>query len=311
MQFQPAWGVKVTQLSIAGKEITVTNLEKVWWPDEGITKGEVINYYVEIAPWLLPHLAGRPLVLTRYPNGWAGKSFYQKHTPGHAPAWLKTFPLASDKRIINYCLVDDVAALVWVVNSGAFEIHPFLSRIGTLEQPDFIVFDLDPMEKVTWEHICETAMAVAQGLELWGLKGFPKLSGSTGLQIFVPIRPRYTYSQIREVAYSLCQAVNAALPQITTMERSIAKREGKLYLDYLQNALGKTLATVYGLRPRPGATISTPLTWEEVASMRALPQDFTLFNIQKRVSEKGDLFRPVLQLKQDLDHLLLSPDSRK
>lgn len=295
----------MTVLTIANKEVSVTNLDKVWWPEEGITKGDVINYYVEIAPWLLPHLRDRPLVLTRYPNGWTGKSFYQKNTPGHAPAWLKTYPLASDNgRVINYCLADDVAALVWVVNSGAFEIHPFLSRIGSLEQPDFMVFDLDPMEKVTWEHICETALVVARGLELWGLQGFPKLSGSTGIQIFVPVRPAYTYAQIRKVAQDLCQAVHAALPHITTMERSIAKREGKLYLDYLQNALGKTLATVYGVRPRAGATVSTPITWDEVAAMRVRPTDFTLRNLQQRILAKGDLFEPVLHLAQTLDHLL-------
>lgn len=295
------------QLVIAGKEVSVSNLDKIWWPDEGITKGDVINYYIEMAPWLLPHLQERPLVLTRYPNGWLGKSFYQKNTPAYAPAWLRTFPIASDKgRVINYCLVDDIASLVWVVNSGAFEIHPFLSRAENLANPTFMVFDLDPMEKVTWENICETALVVAKGLELWGLQGFPKLSGSTGIQIFVPVRPIYTYEQIRQVAQALSQAVHTALPKITTMERSIAKREGKLYLDYLQNALGKTLATVYGVRPQAGATVSTPITWDEVEAMQVRPQDFTIFSIKERMSVKGDLFQPVLHLTQSLDHLLAS-----
>ncbi len=297
----------MNQLMVGGKAISVSNLDKVWWPDEGIIKGDVINYYIEIAPWLLPHLQERPLVLTRYPNGWLGKSFYQKNTPAHAPAWLRTFPITSDKgRTINYCLVDDMASLVWVVNSGAFEIHPFLSRTEDLAHPTCMVFDLDPMEKVTWEHICETALAVAKGLELWELQGFPKLSGSTGIQIFVPVRPVYTYAEIRQIAQSLCQAVHTALPGITTMERSIAKREGKLYLDYLQNAMGKTLATVYGIRPRAGATVSTPVTWDEVAAMQIRPHDFTIFNLRERLATQGDLFQPVLQLKQSLDHLLAS-----
>lgn len=295
----------MSTLKIGDREVKVSNLDKIWWPEEGIRKRDVINYYIEIAPWLLPHLQDRPLVLTRYPEGWRGKSFYQKNTPQYAPQWLKTFPMTSDKgRVINYCLVDDVASLIWVVNSGAFEIHPFLSRIESIDHPSFMVLDLDPMEKATWEDICQTALAVGKGLELWGLQGFPKLSGSTGIQIYVPVRPEYTYEQIRLVAQALCQAVNVALPHITTMERAIAKREGKLYLDYLQNALGKTLATVYGVRPRAGAPVSVPVTWEEIEAMQLRPQDFTIVTVKERIKDRGDLFSPVLQLEQSLDHLL-------
>ncbi|NLW17222.1 MAG: DNA polymerase domain-containing protein [Firmicutes bacterium] len=299
-------------LKIGDREVTVTNLDKLWWPEEGITKGDVINYYIEIAPWLLPHLQGRPLVLTRYPEGWLGKSFYQKNTPQHAPSWLKTYPVESDKgRVINYCLVDDVASLIWVVNSGAFEIHPFLSRADNLLHPTYMVLDLDPMEKATWEDICQTAIAVGKGLELWGLKGFPKLSGSTGIQIFVPVRPVYTYEQIRLVAKALCQAVHSVLPEITTMERTIAKREGKLYLDYLQNAFGQTLATVYGVRPKGGAPVSTPVTWAEIEGMQVRPQDFTILTIKDRLQIHGDLFKPVLQLEQSMDHLLVDLEEQE
>ena len=295
----------MNRLMADGKEVSVTNLDKVWWPEEGITKGDVINYYVEIAPWLLPHLKDRPLVLTRYPNGWLGKSFYQKNTPQHAPTWLRTFPLDSGQdRIINYALVDDVASLIWIINSGAFEIHPFLSTVDNLVHPTFMVLDLDPMELTTWEDICRIAIAVSNALELLGLEGFPKLSGSAGIQVFVPVRPVYSYEQIRQVAQALCQAVNAALPTITTLERSIARREGKLYLDFLQNALGKTLATVYGVRPKAGATVSVPVTWAEVSDMQIRPRDFTVHDVKRRLAEKGDLFLPVLQLAQSLDHLL-------
>lgn len=295
----------MTKLQIAGKEVKVSNLDKVWWPDLNLTKGDVINYYIAVAPWLLPHLQDRPLVLTRYPDGWQGKSFYQKNVPSHAPEWLTTWPLTADKgRTINYCLVDDVAALTWVVNSGAFEIHPFLSRTNNLECPTYMVFDLDPMENTTWSDVCQIAMVVANGLDSWGLQGFPKTSGATGMQIFVPVRPVYAYGQIREVAQMLCQAVNATLPQLTTLERSIAKREGKLYLDYLQNSLGKTLATVYGLRPQTGAPVSAPLTWEEVAAGKAQPHHFHIHTILDRIKTRGDLFLPLLQLQQSLDHLL-------
>ncbi len=293
-----------TVLTIEGKEVKVTNLDKVWWQEEGITKGDVIRYYIEIAPWLLPHLKDRPLVLTRYPDGPYGNSFYQKNTPKYAPKWLRTVPLQSEKRVINYLLADDVASLVWIVNSGGFEIHPFLSRIQQIDYPDYVVFDLDPMEKGTWEHVCETALVVKRALDIWGLQGYPKMTGATGLQIFVPVKPVYTYEQVRDFALGLCQGVESVLPQITTLERKIANREGKLYLDYLQNVKGKTLATIYGVRPKPKAPASTPLTWDEVEGMRVQSGDFTIFTLPERVEKLGDLFKPVLERPQSLDHIL-------
>lgn len=295
-------------LTVGSRQVQVSNLDKIWWEREGISKGDVLNYYIAVAPWMLPHLQDRPLVLTRYPNGPEGKSFYQKNTPSHAPDWLPTFALpAENGRVINYCLADDVAALVWLANSGGFEIHPFLSRVQHLDNPDYVVFDLDPMEKGTWQHVCQTALLVKQGLEHWSLVGYPKLSGATGLQVFVPLNPVYSYSQVREFALMLSQAVQAALPEITTLERSIAKREGKLYLDYLQNVKGKTLAAVYGVRPQPGATVSTPVTWEEVAAMQVRARDFTIFTVPERLRRLGDLFAPVLSNRQSLDQLLPAP----
>ena len=292
-------------LTIGSHEVKVSNLDKLWWPEEGISKGDVLNYYVAIAPWLLPHLEGRPLVLTRYPSGPGGESFYQKNTPDYAPEWLHTFPLLSENgRTIHYCLADDVASLVWIVNSGGFEIHPFLSRVEHLDNPDFVVFDLDPMEKGIWEHVCQTALLVKQALEHWDLQGYPKASGATGMQVFVPISPHYTYEQVRDFALMLSQGVQAALPEIITLERKIANREGKLYLDYLQNVRGKTLAAVYGVRPQPGATVSTPLCWAEVMSMQVRASDFTIFTVPERLRQLGDLYAPVLTNHQSLDHVL-------
>ncbi len=292
-------------LTIGSRDVKVSNLQKLWWPDAGITKGDVLNYYVAVAPWLLPHLKDRPLVLTRYPDGPSGNSFYQKNTPAHAPDWLRTFPLQSENgRTINYCLVDDVAALVWIVNSGGFEIHPFLSRIQHLDNPDYVVFDLDPMERGTWEHVCQTALLVREALSHWELVGFPKISGATGLQVFVPIAPVYSYGDVRDFALMLSQAVQAALPDITTLERKIAKRDGKLYLDYLQNVRGKTLASVYGVRPQPGATVSTPVTWAEVEQMQVRATDFTIRTVPERLQRLGDLHEPVLSKRQSLDHVL-------
>lgn len=293
-----------TALQIDSKEVKVTNLDKVWWQEEGISKGDVLRYYIEIAPWLLPHLRDRPLVLTRYPDGPYGSSFYQKNTPQYAPGWLRTVPLKSEKRVINYILADDVAALVWIVNSGGFEIHPFLSRIQQIDFPDYVVFDLDPMEKGTWEHVCHTAVVVRQALEILGLQGYPKMTGATGLQVYVPVKPVYTYEQVRSFALHLCQGVQSVLPHITTLERKVSNREGKLYLDYLQNVKGKTLATIYGVRPKPKAPVSTPLTWMEVEEMRVRPGDFTIFTLPERVRQVGDLFRQVLDHPQSLDYIL-------
>ena len=292
-------------MNVGGREVKVSNLDKLWWPAEGITKGDVIRYYIEIAPWLLPHLRARPLVLTRYPDGPGGESFYQKNTPDYAPPWLRTLPLsAGSGRTIHYCLVDDVASLIWIVNSGAFEIHPFLSREGSLDNPDYVVFDLDPMEKATWGDICQIALVLRKALEVWGLMAYPKTSGSTGLQVYVPIKPIYTYDQARAFAFAVCQGVHAVLPEITTLERKIANRDGKLYLDYLQNGRGKTLATVYGVRPKPGATVSAPLTWDEVESGRCHPSDWTIHTLVERVRSQGDLFLAVLSQPQSLDQAL-------
>lgn len=293
-----------TVLKVGGKEVALSNIDKQWWPQEGISKGDVINYYIEIAPWLLPHLHHRPLVLTRYPNGWQGKSFYQKNTPTSAPPWLSTYSLATKNRVVNYCLVDDLASLLWVVNSGGFEIHPFLSRVQHIENPDFLVIDIDPAKDSSWHHVCETALLVKTALAAWGLTGYPKLSGATGIQIFVPILPNYSYRQTRQITFLLLQQVKSKLSHFTTLERSISKREGKIYLDYLQNSLGKTLAVVYGLRPQAGATVSAPIGWDEVKTMDHQPHMYTLGNMKERIINKGELFEDVLVNKQGLDHLL-------
>ncbi len=290
-------------LSIGSRQVKVTNLDKLWWPEESISKGDVINYYIAVAPWLLSHLQDRPLVLTRYPDGPSGNHFYQKNVPNHAPDWLPVHPLASEKRTINYLLVDDLAALIWAVNSGGFEIHPWLSRIPQLDTPDFVVFDLDPMERVSWQDICQTALLIGQALQHWNLSGWPKLSGASGMQIFVPIAARYSYQEARDFALAVASAVQAALPRITTLERRIAKREGKLYLDCLQNAKGKTLASVYGVRPQPKATVSMPVTWEEIADGQVRAGDFTIHTVPKLLRDRGDLFATVLTAAQALPSL--------
>jgi bifunctional non-homologous end joining protein LigD len=294
-------------IRIGEKDLTLTNLDKLWWEEEGIRKAEVVKYFSDVAEWLLPHLLDRPLVLTRYPDGWQGKSFYQKNLPEHAPPWIRSVAIPGERRVIHYMVAEDVADLVWLANQAAFEFHPFLSRIGALNNPDYVVFDLDPMEKTQWADVRQAALAVRAALEYWGLRAYPKTSGGDGLQIFLPLTPQYSYEDVREFALAIMQAVNEVMPEITTLIRSPRDRGGRLYLDYLQNVKGKTLVSVYAIRPRPKATVSAPVTWEEIEGDLVRNESFTLRTILPRLQRAGDLFAGVLRDKQDIGKLLSAP----
>jgi bifunctional non-homologous end joining protein LigD len=284
----------------------LSHLEKMWWPEDGITKGEIINYFHDVSPWLLPHFRGRAVVLTRYPGGWQGDSFYQKNMQGSAPDWMRLWQMpASSGRSIAYAVLESTAALLWTVNLGAFEIHPFLSPVDHPEYPDFAVFDLDPMEASTWDDVLDTAIAVHRSLEMLGLRAYPKTSGATGLQIYVPVEPRYTYAQIRDFCLAVAKLVIGVMPERVTTIRSVKDRGGKLYLDCLQNALGKTLAGVYCVRPRPHAPVSMPVSWEEVYARNFTPQSFTVRNALTRLYRMGDLHAGTLTMRQSLDQALL------
>lgn len=285
---------------VGTREVMLTNLDKVWWDEWDITKGEVVQYFAEVAPYLLPHLKDRPLVLTRYPNGYLGKSFYQKNVPAHAPTWVKTVPLPSEKRVINYLLAEDVADLIWLANQAAFEIHPFLSRIQSIDKPDFAVFDLDPMENSVWDDVRRAALTVRAALKHFGLRAYPKTSGGDGLQIFLPLINEFTYEDVRSFTLAISRHVHELMPDKTTLIRSPAQRGGRLYLDYLQNVKGKTLVSVYAIRPKPMATVSTPILWSEIEEDTARNQDFTLRNVRGRLTLQGDLFKDCLTDKQDI-----------
>lgn len=288
-------------LTVNHKDIRLSNLDRVLWPDTGFTKQDLIRYYIEAAPYLLPHLSGRLLVVQRFPGGIEGEGFYQKNIPGGAPDWLKTHPVVHQEgKETRYIMADSIEALVWLGNQVCLELHPWLSSIPHLKCPDFAVFDLDPMEKATYEDVCRAALLIRELLGRFKLRCYPKLSGATGLQIYLPLKPVYTYLQARAFVESVCRRAHAALPRITTIERKIEQRGGKLYLDYLQNVFGKTLAAVYSPRPRPGAPVSIPLAWAEVESGSPRPGDFSLKNILPRLKEKGDLFSQVLTDKQHL-----------
>lgn len=292
------------KVQVGEHSVALSNLDKVLWPKEHITKAELINYFNDIAPTILPHLKDRPLVLTRYPDGWQGKSFYQKNTPSSAPPWIRTASLPSAGRVIRYVIADHPAVLVWLANQTAFELHPFLSRVDSIDCPDYAVFDLDPMERTTQADVRKTALALRAALSHLGLRGYPKTSGKDGLQIYVPLLSGVTYLESRSFATAVLQAVNNVLPEITTLIRHPAARQGKLYLDALQNAHGKTLVGVYAVRARPNATVSTPVTWEEIESNSLDKDAHTLRTIGHRVAKFGDLFLPVLQDRQNIREAL-------
>lgn len=289
------------QVTIQSREFALSNLDKVLWPEDGYTKGEMINYYVQIAPYLIPHLSRRPLVLTRYPNGISGKSFYQKNAPDYLPEWISTYPwYSSDSdRVINFILAEETAALAWLANQACLEMHPWLSRIESIDYPDFAVVDLDPSPGSKYQDVIDIALAVKQLLDSLKLRSYPKTSGSLGLHIYIPLENRYTYEEIRRFTQTIAAMVCNVLPQIATIERTVNRRGTKVYVDYLQNVQGKTLSSVYSIRPRRGAPVSAPLLWEEVPYVK--PGDFTIKNILARVEAHGDLFASVLSDHQTLD----------
>lgn len=289
---------------IEGREITLNNLEKLFWPEEGYAKAHLISYYHDVAPYLLPHLRDRPLVLVRYPDGVRGKHFYQKECPEHAPEWLTTAAVEHrGGRVVNYVLCQDRASLVWLASQGCVELHPWLARLPRLDFPDAAVFDLDPNPPAGFQDALEVAWLIRGALERLGLKAYPKTSGAGGLHLYLPLFPRYTYQEISRAVGSLSRILARLYPERITVERRVSLRGGRVYLDFPQNARGKTIASVYSLRPEPRAPVSTPLTWDEVAA-GVQPADFRYDNIRERLRRVGDLFRPVLDNPQELEPLL-------
>ncbi|MDI3280871.1 MAG: non-homologous end-joining DNA ligase, partial [Bacillota bacterium] len=252
------------------------------------------------APWARASSDRRPLTVVRYPDGIAGESFYQKNLPEHAPPWIRTWTVLSleSGRPIRYPLCEDLPTLVWLANQAAVELHPWHSRIDRPHYPDWAVVDLDPAEGATYRDVIRVALAVKDLLNQLGLRGYPKTSGATGLHVYIPLQRLYTYRQVSRFVGHLGQVVAAALPEIATTERMVRRRTGKVYLDHLQNLPGKTIVAPYAVRPRPGAPVSTPLTWDEVPSLD--PASLTIKTVPQRLARVGDLFRPLLEGGQEL-----------
>lgn len=286
---------------VDGRTFTVSHLDKVFWPDDGFTKGDLIRYYLAVAPWMLPHLRGRPLVLTRWPDGIEGKRFYQKDCPDHAPPWVPTFPFAHADHTNRYVLADSPAVLGWLAQLGVIEIHPWQSRTDAPERPDRCVFDLDPSDGVPFEEAVRVAFLVRQVLARWGLEAFPKTSGATGVHLVLPVARKYRYAELARFVDAVAGLIHRADPRGTTRERTVARRHG-VYLDHLQNALGKTVAGAYSVRPRPGAPVSAPVTWDELPRVR--PEQFTIATVPGRLRARGDPMAGIFGRACDLDRAM-------
>jgi DNA polymerase LigD, polymerase domain len=285
--------------------VNLTNQQKIYWPQEKITKGQLIDYYISVTDFILPHLKDRPLSLHRFPNGITGMSFYQKDMDVKTiPSWLKTvsFLAESTGKEVDYLLCNDAATLLYMVNLGCIEVNPWLSRISKPEHPDNIVIDLDP-EGIPFSAVVETAQCVHEILDKYGINSYCKTSGSRGLHIFIPTGAKYEYDTCRLFAEFIARETNAQLPGITSVIRTKSQRKKKVYVDFLQNSRGQTIAAPYSARPKPGATVSTPLDWKEVNEKLDI-KDFHIGNTVSRLKKKGDIWANIYKDKNDLKAVL-------
>jgi len=296
-------------LDIQGRHLKLSNLEKVLYPAAGFTKKDVIDYYVRIAPAIIPHLAGRALTRKRYPDGVEGEPFFEKNAPMHRPEWVKTAPIWSgrNRRTIHYVLADDLATLVWLANLAALELHPSLALAKDVTCPTEMVFDLDPGPPANIVQCCQVGLWLREIFEHFGLKSFPKTSGSKGLQIYVPLNTPTTYDATKLFSHALAQLLEHEHPELVLSEMSKQARTGKVFVDWSQNDEHKTTIAVYSLRARERPTVSTPVNWEEVErALKKKNADLLVFEAKQvvaRFEKVGDLFQPVLELKQQLPEL--------
>jgi DNA ligase D-like protein (predicted polymerase)/DNA ligase D-like protein (predicted 3'-phosphoesterase) len=287
-----------------GREVVpLTSLERVYWPDERLTKGDLIRYYYEVSKYILPYLEDRPLIMKRYPAGIRGQFFHQ-HDVNEVPDFVRTAALEVEDgggHRVDYIVGTGRATLLYMANLGAIERHPWHSRVGNLDHPDWFVFDLDPGEGVEFKTICDVALTTRDALERLGLESYAKTSGSRGLHVYVPVKAIYSYEQIAELAERVATAVARQRSEVATVERSKRKRgRAMIYVDHMQNARGKSVVAPYSVRPKPGATVSAPLEWAEVERKKIRTDDFDIGNMMERIGRKGDLFAPVLKRKQAL-----------
>ena len=289
-------------LALGERRVTLTNLRKLFWPALGLTKGDLLQYYLEVAPVLLPHLRDRAMVMRRYPDGATGKSFFMKRAPSPRPEWIETCAIEhSSGNVIDFPMIQDLPALLWVVNLGCIDLNQWYARCDDVDRPDYLHFDLDPVGPVPFPRVLETALVLREALTALDMPSYAKTTGSRGVHVYVPIVRGPTQKEVWEFAKALSLELAARNPKLITGEYRMAHRPaGRVLVDYNQNAWGRTLASVYSVRPSPRAAVSTPLTWAEVTRGVAL-EDFRLDNVPARIRRRGDLWKPLLARKGRVD----------
>lgn len=297
-----------TQMRVGGRTLSVSSLDKVFYPKTGFTKGAMLDYYARIAPVLLPHLKNRPITLKRYPDGVKGEFFYEKQCPSHAPEWIRTTPVSrSDGKIINYCLLNDKASLLWAANIANLELHPFTHMAANPQRPLALVFDLDPGPPANVLDCAQVAIWLRDFFAQLGLTSLVKTSGSKGMQMVVPLNTATHYDKTKAAAHAIAQALAGRFPDKVTSEMKKSLRTGKVFIDWSQNDDKKTTVGVYSLRAKETPAVSTPVSWDEVAdaldTKQAARLSFTAAEVLERVEQDGDLFAPVLKLRQKLPDL--------
>src|SRR5215208_2316772 len=289
-------------LRVAGKEVRLTNLSKPFWPELGITKGDLLQYYADVSTALLPHLRDRAMVMKRYPHGAHGEFFFMKRAPSPRPSWIETCAIEHGSgSIIEFPMVQDLAALLWVINLGCIDLNQWYARCDDVDRPDYLHFDLDPGPGVNFANVLQAALVVRDALESFGMSPLVKTTGSKGVHVYVPIKRAPLQKKVWTFAKALAQALATKHPKLLTSEYRIADRpKGRVLVDYNQNAWGRTLASIYSPRPKPGATVSTPVTWTEIVRGVAI-EDFHIGNVPTRVKKLGDLWKPLLAARGRFD----------
>jgi bifunctional non-homologous end joining protein LigD len=290
---------------VGGRDVVVSNLEKLFWPEQGLTKGDLLEFYRDIAPTLLPYLHDRPFIMRLWPDGIAGKNFYRWRLPAHAPDWLERFvyQLQTAQRTAEMPVVDDPAELIWVVNQGVIEMHPWVATREHPEQPTWMFFDLDPVASVSFERVLKVASWIGEMLDALGLLGLPKTSGGDGVHIFIPLAPGYSFEEVRAWLGTFIEQLERRYPGAITSDKRLAAREGKVLIDYSQNAMGKSIVAPYSVRAKPRAPVSMPLRWEEVREGKLRPRDFTIRTVRDRLEKASDLFAAIRDRTQQLPKL--------
>ena len=288
-------------LKVDGREVRLTNLRKPFWPELGITKGGLIQYYADVAGVLLPHIRDRAMVMRRYPNGAAGASFFMKEAPSPRPAWIRICAIDHDGKVVNFPVIDDLPSLLWLINLGCIDLNQWYARCDDVHRPDYLHFDLDPGEGTTFEQAIECSLIVRAALTTLGMKPFVKTTGSRGLHVYVALKRGPTQDAVHTFAKALATELASRNPKLMTVGYRVASRpKGRVVVDYKQNAWGQTLASIYSVRPKPLATVSAPVTWKEVEKGIRI-EDFKIDNVRQRIAKVGDLWKPLLAKKDRTD----------